>query len=65
MRESDTDPNTLRFRTDRFLLINGQWWIAVRDNEGAEIGPFADRTLAQSALDRHVLGQRRCAESKN
>ena len=51
-RKSDEKEMTV-FRTDRYFLIDGQWYFTTR--EGGNLGPFASHAEAEAALVQYLM----------
>ncbi|MEM9255454.1 MAG: DUF6316 family protein [Pseudomonadota bacterium] len=52
VKRKDDCGNATRFRTDRMINEDGQWYFFTR--EGTIEGPFSDRLQARSRLDAYI-----------
>ncbi len=54
-RKTDTESKT-RFRSERFFMSQGQWYVNVRESD-VPLGPFPSREAAQGGLHDYLIQQ--------
>jgi hypothetical protein len=56
-RKHDGEDSKFYFKTDRFIVQNGEWYYMTR--EGVERGPFESREAAERDSAMYILEQRK------
>ena len=51
MRQDDADPDKVWFRARRIFHTNDGWYVGTREGN---LGPFPDRRLADTELQRYI-----------